>query len=183
MAECGDKHPTEDVRCQIKPGVPHATHWFKTPWDEHSWPNESFVMPQAPTGPKGRLHIRSKMVEMSQSLTRPHSYLRSDSHSTEEMAADLSKVKNSVRRRQVLHVIARANGITDDGIATVLDDPVLADHARTRRRELEEAGWVRVRVTDGQEVLDRTRSGLLARVWELTPSGEETLHLVDFSDL
>lgn len=66
--ECGDKHPTEEVRCQIDVDSPHVSHWYKTPWAEHEWPNEGFVRPPVPSGPVGRLNARMAMVEMSRRL-------------------------------------------------------------------------------------------------------------------
>jgi len=183
---CGSQHPeVEGVTCAATTPN-HSLHSRVVNWKErYDWENGEFVAPSKPSSLDERRQISSGMMQMAVQVDKAHSYLRSNPHVTEVMAADVSALRNSRRKKQVLHVIARAmpNGVTDDGVAIVIDDPILPPpRVASRRLELQETGWVKVMVEEGNEVYRPTQAGSLARVWILTESGEAALYLVDFSE-
>ncbi len=183
---CGSQHP-EVKRVTCAATTPnHPLHGMVVSWRErYDWPNEEFVSPSKSSNRDERREIAGGMRQMAVSIDKAHSYLRSNPHVTEVMAADVSALKNSRRKKQVLHVIARAmpNGVTDDGVAIVIDDPILPPpRVASRRLELQESGWVKVMTEEGREIYRLTQAGSLARVWVLTESGEAALSLVDFSE-
>jgi hypothetical protein len=183
---CGSQHPeVEGIICAATT-FNHPLHCKVVSWKErYDWPNEEFVAPSNPSSLDERRQISSGMRQMAVKVDESHSYLRFNPHVTEVMAADVSAVRSSRRRKQVLHVIARAmpNGVTDDEIAVVLESVGLTmNTTRPRRLELQEFGWVKVMVEEGREIYRPTQTGSLARVWILTESGESALSLVDFSE-
>ena len=208
MAEkCGIPHPDNpEIKCwdqiPLERHQEHYAYWPPPPDPDREmviWDN-TYYKPLPPPPSKSRDRqmkqgtmdmargvrpVQRSSNQMIEDLERPESWLRHDAHSTEKTSADISKIKNSRRRKQVLLVVRAGmpNGVTDDEVAQVLNDPDMpAPRVASRRGELEKYGWVEVMVRDGREVERPTRTGAPARVWVLTESAQSIIHLVDFSE-
>lgn len=180
---CEASHPDiEGLFCRLDPQFSHEFHVAFQGDEDIRWPNADYS-PPPPPAPSDK-KMRGKLLDMVREIDRPSAYLRHNPRSTEVAAADLSAVGNSKRRKDVLLVIwqAGAQGVTDDEVSIVLDDPdVPAPRVASRRKELVEGGWVEVRVEDGREVERKTRTGAPAKVWVLTEAGRAAIQQVDFS--
>lgn len=156
------------------------------------WPNEDYVKPSKPTTRGGRAKqmneirkgVEEKRKADKKALAAPHAYVGHDAPSTSVRAADVSAVRNSHRRKQVLAAIRALGDATDDEVCLRINDPDQhAGRVASRRLELQESGWVEPLVTDGRPVERRTRTGAEAQVWTLTSSARVEIQGVDLPSI
>ena len=174
-----------------------ATKRVGTRLEHLRWPNEDYVAPTETGGkkPADRLNALAARVgqaaaqetpeqreQRHEALDAPHAYLSSDPAPTSAIAAQVSAVRNSARRKQVLAAVLALGGeATDDEVCVLLDDPNLhAGRVASRRGELEGSGWLEAKITPERTLATRpTRTGLPAQVWQITASGRSSLHEID----
>lgn len=80
--------------------------------------------------------------------------------------------KTGTQRAKVLDAIREAGerGLTDDEL--IANEVVTFEACRARRGELESAGWITLKIEDGEPATRATRSGNDARVWVLSPAAK-----------
>lgn len=181
---CGDPHPSlPDVTCRAEKDSYHPEHAAMVAGVREAWLN--------PACPPVRHHDPSEIKRMArrarhdrrvgappspEELARPHAWLRSDARPTERHAAEISAVRNSRRRRQVLIAIVRSGerGATYDEIAEFWRDPVMpAPRVASRGGELEESGWIEPLYVNDRPAVRETVAGGEAIVWVLTDDARQ----------